>query len=352
MKLLGFIGACILFLSLNQNTHAGTYITQGEAGPNRGPRAAAIEWFAQEVERRSQGEVIIDTHWGGALLKASTAVQSISDGVSDMGTVIATYFPQGMLGFSIADLPLDNPDTWVGLRATDEFMRTTESIKADLARKNLVHIATFTTTPVHIACKGAIIRGLEDIKGKKIRGAGAYGKVFAEFGATTVNMNVYKTYQALDSGLIDCSQSYSYVIPALKLDEIIDSYTLLNWGQVGAVGLFMNKEIYDSMSATNKAILEDVAKDTTDKFARLVEQANAAALQTMKDHANGRKIEVIELPEGDRLALLEAGQKHVDKWEMQASKAGFDGPALLAQYKSLLKKYEGEKLELGYPWER
>ena len=139
----------------------------GEAGPNRGARAAAMQSFADDVEERSGGEVSMDIQWGGALFKSEAALQSISNGVADLGTIISVYFPQEMVGYGIADLPLENPDAWVGMRATDELMRSSEALQENLAANNLVYIGTFTTSAVNIGCQGTTINTTDDIEWAK-----------------------------------------------------------------------------------------------------------------------------------------------------------------------------------------
>lgn len=327
---------------------AGTTMIFGEAGPNRGARAGAVQWFADQVGEASGGDLTVDIQWGGALFKANASVQSIGDGVADMGTVIAVYYPKEMQAYGIADLPLDNPDAWVGMRATDELMRKSPAIQADLADKNLVYIGTFTTSAVHIGCSGDAIRSISDIKGRKIRGTGAYGRVFGELGGNMVNMSIYKAYQGLDTGLLECSQGYSYVIPALKHQEVIENYTLLDWGQIGGVGIMMNKDSYDMLSAEQQAVLMDAGSAVADEFGRLITGANASAITTMKEAG----IEVIKLPEEDRAQLIAAGAKHIDAWVENMSAAGLDGAAILSDYRVLIEKYSVERDTQGYPWER
>lgn len=333
-------------------TMAETVLTHGEAGPNRGARAKALQWFADEVASRSKGDLKIDIQWGGALFKANAAVQSIADGVSDAGTVIAVYYPREMSAYGIADLPIENPDAWIGMRATDEFMRTNADAAKDLADKNLVYIGTFTTSAVHIGCKGGAIRTVDDIKGKKVRGTGAYGKVFGELGATMVSMSIYKAYQGLDTGLLDCSQGYSYAMKALKQYEVVDSYTLLNWGQVGGLGVFMNKEVFDGLSAEQQKVLSEAGRDMSDYFGKILTAANDAAIASMAAGENGRKVEIIELPATERAKLVAAGKKYLDAWVEQAGQAGLDGKAMLANYMDLIAKYTAERDSKGYPWAR
>lgn len=325
---------------------AETTLIHGEAGPNRGARADALQWFADQLTERSGGDIKVDIQWGGALFKSQAAVQSIADGVADMGSVIAVYYPQEMAGYGIADLPLNNPDAWVGMRATDELMRGSPEIQEDLAEKNLVYIGTWTTSQVNIGCKGDPIRTAADISGKKVRGVGAYGKVFGENGANMVNMSIYDAYQGLDTGLIDCSQGYSYAVAALKQAEVMDNYTILNWGQVGGLGIFMNKDAYDSLSAEQQEIINKTGSDMADEFGRMINDANDKAIASMKEQG----VEVIELPAEERAKLVDAGKKFLDEWVTTADGLGLPGETLLADYQALITKYTEERDANGYPW--
>ena len=334
-------------LAAGQATSATTLVA-GEAGPNRGARAAALQAFADDVEARTDGEVAIDIQWGGALFKSEAAVSGIADGIADLGTVIAVYFPQEMLGYGIADLPLKNADAWVGMRATDELMRSSEAIAADLADRNLVYVGTFTTSAVNIGCQGAAIRSTADIDGLKVRGVGAYGQTFGDLGANLVPMSIYDAYQGLDTGLIDCSQGYSYAVAALKQQEVMSSYTLLDWGQVGALGIFMNKDVHDGLDAGVQEALAAAGVAMADTLGELITADNEKAVETMKEAG----VEVIELPAAERDALVERGAGYVDEWVERASAAGLDGAALLEDYRGLIDKYAAERDEKGYPWER
>lgn len=327
---------------------AQTTLFFGEAGPNRGSRAASIQYFADQVEQLSNGDLKFDIQWGGALFKAGASRSGIADGVADAGTIIAVYFPQEMAAYGIADLPILNPDAWVGMKATDELMRNSDAIKANLADQNLVYIGTFTTSAVHIACKGSSIKSIGDIEGLKVRGVGAYGQAFADRGANLVSMSIYDAYQGMDSGLIDCSQGYSYVVPALKWQDIISSYTLLNWGQVGALGVFMNKTSYDQLSAEQQDVLMKAGAMIPDELGKILSTDNDAAVEMMRE----KGIEVVELPEGDRSELVEAGASYVDAWKERVSGMGLDGEALLDEYRSLIDKYAAERDDKGYPWDR
>lgn len=346
MKLATAVCLTVILTLTGGTAAAQTVLIHGEAGPNRGARAAAIQWLADQVAERSNGDLKIDIQWGGALFKANAALQSIHDGVADMGTIIAVYYPQEFASYGIADLPLDNPDTWVGMRATDELFRNNASIKSVLDDKNLVYIGTFSTSQVNIGCKDKAIRSLSDIDGLKVRGVGAYGKVFGDIGANMVRMSIYDAYQGLDSGLLDCSQGYSYAVAALKQDEVMSSYTLLNWGQVGGVGTFMNKDAFDGLTEAQQTVLLQAGSDMVDYFGEILGVANIKAIESMKTAG----VEVIELPEEERAQLLKRGAAYIDEWIETAEASGLDGATILAEYQSLLAKYANQRDTQGYPW--
>ena len=159
------------------------------------------------------------------------------------------------------------------MKATDALMRSNEAIQQNLASMNLVYLGTFTTSAVHIGCKGTAIRTVEDIEGLKVRGVGAYGDTFRDFGANMVSMSIYDAYQGLDTGLLDCSQGYSYATAALKQQEVIDSYTLLNWGQVGALGVFANKQSFDALDPATQEALMTAGEGMADELGRQIAAA-------------------------------------------------------------------------------
>lgn len=325
---------------------AETTLIYGEAGPNRGVRAQGTEWFVDQVGKLSNGDLKVEVNWGGALFSDKAAVQSIRDGVADLGSVIGVYFPQDMIAYGLADLPIPNTDPWVGMKAVDRIMRTDPKVQENLAKQNLVYVGTYTTSAVQVGCKGKTIRTLDDLKGLKVRGVGVYGKVFADMGATPVDMSVYEAYQALETGLIDCTQTYPYLVKALKFDEVFDSYTELNWGQIGALGILMNKDSFDRLSDADKQALMTAGEQLSDEFGRILGAANEESVQVLRDKSK----EIITLPEADRARLVEGGERYIQDWITRADAAGLDGKGMVEQYRTLIAEFTRQRDEKGYPW--
>ncbi|PZO65830.1 MAG: C4-dicarboxylate ABC transporter substrate-binding protein [Paracoccus denitrificans] len=336
-------GAMLLMAS---TAFADVTLTYSEPGPNTGARSKGTEWFVNRVAELSDGAVKVDVSWGGALSSEKAAVQSIEDGVVDMGTVIGVYFPQQMIAYNVADLPQDNADAWVSMKAIDELMRTSEPVKQQLAKQNLVYIGPYTTWTVQLGCKGRDVKSLDQIKGLKVRGVGAYGQIFRDLGATPVSLTAYETFQGLDSGLIECTQTYPYLVPAQKLDEILTSFTMLDIGQIGAVGIFMNKDIYDGLSDTERAALDQAGAELPDAFGQISFKENMAALDMMR----AKGISVHDLSAADRQTLHDTAAKYLGEWVGNADKAGLPGQQILDQFNALTAKYAQQVAEKGHPW--
>lgn len=330
---------------------AKTVLTYGEPGPNRGARAGATQWFAQEVEKRSGGDLKINIMWGGALFKANAARQSIAAGVVDLGTIIPDYFPKEMVAFSLTNLPFENLDPWVGLKANFDHM-TSPEVTQNLAKQNLVFVSSYMLSNVIMLCTGEAVRSLEDIKDKKVRGVGTFGKIFGDLGANLVSMDIYKAYQGLDNGLLDCSQGYMNASLALKHHEVADSLTKLNWGIYTGLGIFINKDALARLSPSQQKVLNEVGAAFIDYLGQNVLKSDLAAEQRFTQGIDGRKLEMISLSPSESAKLYSASQSHISKWQKEAIKSGLDGKSMVKNYRSSLTKYSQERDLVGYPWTR
>ncbi len=322
-----------------------------EFGPNRGTRAQALNWFADELKKRSNGELEIEFHWGKSLLGTKAVLQGLGDGVADMGSVIGFFTPKKLRGYNIGDLPVANSDEWVGMRALYEFANTNGTIKKEFAKQGVHYVTNYTTGPIQLICTKQV-SSLADLNGVKLRGSGPYGKTFGDFGADVQRMGQAKVYQALESGLVECNQNYYYSMKAYKQYEVAPHVVELDWGQNMAFGIMMNQGSWEGLSADHQKLISDLGSEFIDEIAKLMIDGKSSNKQAMVDGIEGKKINVVNLADEDRSKLLDGGKKYVDAWVAEAAEQGYDGKALLTSYESLIAKYADEKKAKGYPWTR
>lgn len=342
-----------LGLAVAATASAETYLRYSEAGPNRGARAKALQSFLDEASSRTEGQLVFDVHWGGALLKWSAALSGIGAGAADMGTVIAAYSPKQLQGLSIGDLPIASSDTWVGLRAMHELMTTNEQLKEFLAKENVVFLSNFTSTGVQFECAGDHkIETVEDFKGLTVRATGITGKALNEIGANVVNMTFDKVYQALDSGLVDCAAAYYYTNRAFRHYEIANFIAETNWGQIGGFALVMNKDVWDDLPADYQGAIMTAGSNMVDEFARIQLETITDVKAGLASGEIGRQVPVVPMAEEERAKLLALTEKYVQEWIEDMSARGYDGQAIHDEYAVLVGKYSDELEAKGYPWER
>ena len=320
-----------------------------EFGPNRGTRAAALKWMADEIKSRSGGSLELEIHWGKALLGTKAVLKGVGDGVADMGSVIGFFTPKKLRGYNIGDLPVANSDEWVGMRALYDFASTDKTVTEEFSKTGVVYVTNYTTGPIQLICTKPM-NNLADLKGTKLRGSGPYGKTFTDLGASVQRMSQGKVYQALDSGLVTCNQNYYYSMKAYKQYEVAQHVLELDWGQNMAFGIIMNKGVFGGLSADHKAVIKSVGSDFIDHLAQLMIDGKNKDKAAMVSGIDGKAIKVIRLSDAERAALQKAGAKYIASWVSAADKDGLNGKAMLGSYEALIAKYASVKQSKGYPW--
>jgi TRAP-type C4-dicarboxylate transport system substrate-binding protein len=320
-------------------------------GSNRGARAVALEWFANELNKRSDGSLEIEFHWGESLLSTSAVLNGISDRVADMGSVIGYEAPRQLRGYNVGDLPIDNADVWVGMSAMHLLSTSNAALKQEFERAGVVYITNYSTGPVQLICTKEVSK-ISDLKSIKLRGSGSYGKVFADLGAQVQSMSQPDVYQAMDSGLLECNQNYYYSMKAYKQYEIAAYVLELNWGQNMSFGIIMNEDSFANLTAAEKKAIRETGSDFIDYFAQLIMETNYQDRAAMLAGIDSKSIKVTTLKKNERQVLLATGKKYVDKWVSEADADGIDGKSILAAYQTHVDTFAGELDKKGYPWKR
>lgn len=331
---------------------AETVLRFADGSPNRGARAEAQVYFAEQVEKLSDGDLKIEFHWGGALLKLDAMLRGISVGTTDIGVGVAVYEPKGLMGLAVADLAAGSADPWVESSAVYELMTTNADMIKMMEKQNIVYLGTAETGPLSFECKGTEISSVADLPGKKIRANGIYAKVMNDLGATVVPSTYSEVYQHLDTGLIDCNVGFYYTNRAYRIYEVLDHITEINWGQYAGISIDMNLDMFNDLPEKDQQALREAGRLMTEDMAhRLIDETEGVRKGIMSGEI-GKQVPITQLPDEERAKLVAAAQKYVDGWAEEVTAAGYDGKGIFAEYIALVAKYEQELKDKGYPWNR
>lgn len=321
-----------------------------EFGPNAGARAIGLKWLDEEIRKRSNDELGLDIIWGGALVGASGAAKAISDGVADMGSVVATYAPGELATYEAVDT-LVYPDEFVGMMASYEFMTTHPAALKEADEFNIRYFGNYTTGPTQLLTRDAPVASLEDLKGKTIRSVGVMVPALEEFGAATVAVPQPKTYEALSNGSVDASATYYYVVDGYKQYEVADYMTELNMGQILGFGIVLNKQSFESLSAEHQEMMTELGRDFTIEMARIMNTLRKDTKAKLVAGIDGHSIELVEPDEEMRAALIAAAEKDAQNWLSKAADKDLDGDEIFATYSKIVEDLQAQVDTNGYPWD-
>ncbi len=337
---------CLLattFLLLPGLAAAQTTLRYADYSANRGIRAEAVIEFLAEIEKRSEGRIKIEQHWAQALLPAAEILDGVINGVASLGTVSAVYTPDDVFAYSVGDLPITNPHEVAGSMAMYELATTHPALVAEFDELGVVFLMNYSVGPIQMVCKGEPPTTVEEFKGKKIRATSNYGKVYGTFGAINVPLALPEAYSGLDTGMIDCSQAYGYVVESYKLQEVADSFVVIDGATIQSNAMVMSRRVFDALTPEDQKMLVDLGKDYTRKGAEAMRARNLSVIEQLGGEGlGGHKLQIVRFTDDDRAKLEAAGQPFIDDYIAQGAKRGLDAAALVEDYKALLAKHLAE----------
>jgi len=288
-------------ISVAQNSH------QGEA----------IDTLAREVEKRTNGRIKIQNFYSGSLGGERESIEAVQLGTQELATTSTGPVPNFVPEARILDVPflfrdkaharavLDGP---IGQELLTKF--ESKGFKALAWGENGVRHMTNSKRPVNAP---------EDLKGLKMRTMEnpVHVAAYKSLGIVTTPMAFPEVFTALQQGTVDGQENPLSVIMAANFDQVQKHLTLT--GHVySPVVILMNKGAFDKLSAADKQIFLDAAKEAV--------KANRARVD--KDDANGvaelrrKGMNVVE--NVDKTKFLAAMGPAMADFEKQFGKANLD----------------------------
>jgi TRAP-type C4-dicarboxylate transport system substrate-binding protein len=122
------------------------------------------------------------------------------------------------------------------------------------------------------------VKKLDDLKGKKIRALGVYGKYVQLLGASPVVVPGAEMYMAMKLGTIDGAIYGATGLQDVKLHEVVKYYTLPTAAQI-AISMCINKDSLKKLPADLREIVEKTMPE-------ILDMTSAKYIQLCKDSLN------------------------------------------------------------------
>ena len=323
-----------------------------DIGPPRGPRAKALMWWADELNKRSNGDLTIKFFWGQSLVKGKETLKAVGAGLSQMGTILGIYTPADLPIWNYANAPFAGTDIWVGMRTWHEMRKTVPELEAKTIKKKIKILFNNSAGPVQLLSAKVPITSVAQLKGKKIRATGGWVQLFKALGAVPVKIGFGELYAALDRGTVDGTINYIPYVKSYKHYEVASHLTIVNMGQVLGYGGGINLKLFNSMAKNLQDILVNTSSEYIDVYAKNYIDDTVTATREMQAGIDGKKVVFHYLPKSERDLWASKAGAFTTAWIAKMEKKGVNAKKIVSVFRATRAKYQQELKSKGYPWTR
>ena len=273
--------------------------------------------------------------YGGTIVKPRGVLEGIKLGLGDIGIVTTIFHNSALPSQGISAVtPFVSTDARVVAKAVDEIAKEFPQMAAELAAENQVYLATGVVLDTYQVFSKTPINSLDDLKGKKVAGAG-YNLRYLEGieGTAGVRGGLPNFYNMLQTGVVDAAMLWPEAAKTFKIAEVAPYMLKADLGAVNSKTVTINKDVWAKLPDEVKAVLQKVAVEYRDHIAGVAMDRAAASLEAYK--AGGGT--VVELPADGRAAWAAAMPNIATEWATGLDKAGAPGSDMLKAYMAKLK---------------
>jgi TRAP-type C4-dicarboxylate transport system substrate-binding protein len=292
-----------------------------------------MERWKKELEKRTNGNVVIKTFPGGTLLKAKAMMDGVIAGTADIGCLCMAYQPGRFVVTNATALPLNPPSATVSSLVLWDLYKKYQP-KAFAKVKVLT---MFTTAPFNIMSK-VPVRNLNDIKGLDLRAPGSAGVVLKKLGGNPVGMPMPQTPEALQKGTVKGLISSLEVMKDFKFAELCRYVTRIDVGVI-PFAVVMNMDKWNSLPKDVQKVMEELGPQ---QAAWTGVYMDNHVLESMAWSKKTHNVEVIELSPAEKAKWDKLLEPITGKWIADSKAKGFPSSAIVEDIVRFTKMYSGQ----------
>ncbi len=324
------LAMAVLCVALPSLAQAETKLTYSTFFPPTNLQSQLAEQWCKEVEKRTQGKVVVEYYPGQTLTKAPQCYDGVVEGISDIGFSCLAYSRGRFPTMAAVDLPL-------GYKSAAQATATANAVYGKFKPKELDDVEVmyfhghgpgllFTTTKP--------VSTLADMQGMKIRSTGNSAKLVAALGGTPVAKSMSENYQLLQKGVVDGSMHPIESNKSFKLGEVCkfgtDSFDV---AYTTVFFIVMNKDKWASLDAETQAVITQINKEWAAKHAAAWDANDVVGRQFLLDQGG----QIIQLSADESAKWVQSAKPVLDGYVKMADEKGLDGKAILEFTQSTLK---------------
>lgn len=312
-----------------------TYTTAfAEGGLNTG-----MEYWAQEIENRTDGAITVEIHYQGSLVGGLETLAAIENATVEIGAIPPAYNPGELPLANLVSVPFQTQDPIAQSRALYELTQEDTALREEYASQN-THVLM-----VQPAADGAVgtrepMSGPDDLDGLRLRSIGFVAEALRQLGVEPVAIGPGELYESIQRGVVDGYGGFVFdTIHTLGLHEVAPNTYDIGIGQYSGMVIGVNLEWWDSLSPEVQAMMTEVSEDfmseqATDALMSFEQAACAAVLEeggTVEVWSDAQKEQVTET----------VGDAAVQAW-LESVEDQDAAQQLRDEFLSRVREYEGQ----------
>lgn len=267
--------------------------------------------FAEKVELFTDGRIKVQVFTGGTLGKALNVSETVKNGIAqaghtwmgyDWGKDKATVVFGGFAGSMDSERMLHWLYEGGGAQLQREFR---------MEKFGVVSMPLFIRTAEAFLHSRKPVRSMDDLKGLKLRTAGAWLEISKGMGAAPVTTPGAEVFTALERGAIDATEWGTLYENISSGFHKVAKYVVIPGVHqpVAPFELVINKEAWAEFSPEDQALIKEAAFNTTMNSWLTIGQEDAKSLAFFKEQGN----EIIELDPEVQYEAHDAGIAWAEK---------------------------------------
>ncbi len=321
----------LMMAALSVAQAATTQLTYSIFFPSTHGQTKAGESWAQEIEKRTNGQVKINILAGGALTPADQCFDGALKGISDLGMSCFAYTRGRFPMMEVLDLPMGYPNGRVATRVANEFFK--KYMPKELEGVKLLYIHAHGPGLLHTKSP---VTTLEQIKGMKIRSTGLSAKVVEALGGIPVAMPQGQTYESLQKGVVEGTFAPIETLKGWKQGEVIKSTTDSSGiGYTTAMFVVMNLKKWNALPADIRKVMEEVSSQWIDIHGKAWDQLDEEG----RAYTLGLGNKIVSLSADENARWKKAVRPIIDDYIKEVSAKGLPAQKAVKDVEDLIKQY-------------
>jgi len=249
--------------------NAETFTLRIGSGHPSAPTAYVVSmenFFVPEVTKRvaarTDHKVRFIEAYAGTVASVFETMEAVEKGLLDIGGWCQCFEPTKALGMNITYfLPFTTPDAMQQVKVFRQLITEHPELYEDYSGKynqTLIAISGFDNYGLGTTFAWD---KTEDLKGRKILGAGPNLPWISMSGALPVTTTLPTAYNQLDTGVGEGLLMFPSSYNGFKFHEPAPHYKITNFGAMAQVSLTMNNDSRKKLPADVLAIIDEVAKE-------------------------------------------------------------------------------------------